>query len=50
LKVGDYARTQTRADANEALDICCNPANLGGMKRKRRRQIKESHIWSCRLI
>jgi hypothetical protein len=40
LKVEDYARTETRADAHEALDICCNPANLGGMKRKKVNQRK----------
>jgi hypothetical protein len=40
LKVEDYARTGTRADAHEALDICCNPENLGGMQRKKANQRK----------
>jgi hypothetical protein len=43
LKVEDYARTETRADAHEALDICCSPANLGGMKRKKANQ-REPHL------
>jgi hypothetical protein len=40
LRVEDYARTGTRADAHEVLDICCNPENLGGMKRKKANQRK----------